>query len=253
VLPGVATSELEALNSGPPGPLPVQGLDGTTIGVRAAVTASALPQLGSDAVMVDLGLVSLLQVAPLSPSAADQVWLGPHAPRDAVAALTHAGLRPEAVQRSSAVFATLQHSGPALADDFLLAATLAALLIAIASTLATLGATTRERATELSSLEVAGIRRPVLLRSLGLESAILLGTALCGAVVGSVAAALAIPSLPELATGSFAPLSYSLPVPVIGAVTLITVAAVALAAGAVATVLVRRMSPLLLRAVTDET
>ena len=151
------------------------------------------------------------------------------------------------------MFTQLQRSGPALADDFLLVATIAALLVATASTLGALGATTRERATELASLEVAGVPRPALVRSLGLESAILILTALCGAGAGALAAAMAVPSLPELASASFAPVHYGLPAGVIAAV----------ARGrarrgrarrrrASPSVLLRRMSPALLRTAPDD-
>jgi hypothetical protein len=145
-----------------------------------------------------------------------------------------------------------KRSGPALADDFLLLATIAAPLVAAASTRGARAPTTRERATELVSLEVAGVPRPVLVRSLGIESAILLLTALCGVGVGALAAVMAVPSLPELTSASFAPLRYGLPGGVIAAVFVAVVAAVSLAAGAVTAVLVRRMSPLLLRTVPDD-
>jgi putative ABC transport system permease protein len=252
VLPAVVTSELESLNGGTGGALPAQGLDGDTVNLRPAVSTSALPRVGTDAAMVDLGLLSRAQTGPASPDTTDEVWLGPHAPGDALARLRAAGLKPTGVQRSSAVFAALQRSAPALADDFLLVATIAALLIAAASTLGALGATTRQRATELVSLEVAGVPRRTLVRSLGIESAILVGTALCGAVVGTLAAAIAGPSLPELDSATFAPLHHELPVGVIAVVVVVVVAAVALAAAMIALVLLRRMSPVLLRTLPDD-
>ncbi len=253
VLPAVTTSELESLNTGQVGPLPAQGLDANSIDVHPAVIVSALPRLGTDALMVDLGLFSHLQVGPTSPDATDEVWLGPQAPGDALARLRAAGLQPTGVQRSSTVFAQLQRSGPALADDFLLVATIAALLVATASTLGALGATLRERATELASLEVAGVPRPALIRSLGLESVILILTALCGAAAGALAAVMAVPSLPELSSASSVPLHYGLPAAVLAAVTVLVLAAVALAAAAVTAVLLRRMSPALLRTAPDDT
>jgi putative ABC transport system permease protein len=252
LVPVLATSQLEALNAGGVGPMPTQGLDGNNISVQPAASASALPSVGADALMVDLNLLTNLQAGPTSPDANDQVWLGPQAPADVLSRLRSAGLQPLTVQRSSAVFQQLERSGPALADDFLLVATIAALLVATASTLGALGATTRERATELSSLEVAGVPRPALVRSLGLESAILILSALCGAGAGALAAAMAIPSLPELASASFAPVHYGLPAGVIAAVALAVAVAVGLAAAGVAGVLLHRMSPSLLRTVPDD-
>jgi hypothetical protein len=252
VLPGVATSELESANAEVVGPLPAEGLDGNPISVHPVVVASALPRVGADAVMVDLGLLSDAQVAPTSPDTTDEVWLGPRAPADALARLRAAGLTLISVQRSSTVWAALQRSAPALADDFLLAATIAALIVAAASTLGALGAATRERATELVSLQVAGVPRSVLVRSLGIESAILMLTAMCGVGVGALAAVIAAPSLPELASASLAPLRYGLPASVIAAILAAVVIAVSLVAGAVTAVLVRRMSPALLRIAADE-
>ncbi len=255
VLPGVATAEVESLNGGSTAeaPVPIQGLDGNTLYAKPAVTASALPRMGSDAVLVDLDLLGRYQVNPTIPEAGDQVWLGPAAPANALARLRQAGLHIDSVQQASTVFAQMQHSGPALADDFLLLAAIAALVAAAVSTLGALGATTRQRATELTALEVGGIRRPVLARSLAVESAVLAVTALFGALAGVVAAIMAIPSLPELAAPSIVPLQYALPGGLVVAVSAIVLAAILLATAAVASVVLHRMSPLLLRTAPNET
>jgi putative ABC transport system permease protein len=251
-LPAVVTSQLASVNVGSGTSFTSNGLDGNSINVRPAVLASALPRIGADAELLDLDLLSNVQTGPTDPGLTDEVWLGPRAPSDAVARLRAAGLDPTTVDRSATVFTQLQRSGPALADDFLLVATLAALLVAAASTLGSLGATTRERATELTSLEVAGVPRPTLIAALGLESAILLLTALCGVGAGVIAALMAIPSLPELTSSSLAPLHYNLPVGVIALVAVVVILLVAVAAGAVAVILVRRMTPILLRTAPDD-
>lgn len=251
VLPVVATTGVVALESGP-GPATTLGLDGNNVDIRPAAVVSALPQVGPGAVMADLDFLSDEQTDPTTAGASTQVWLGPDAPAGAVNRLRAAGLRPVSVRRSSTAFAQLQRSGPAFADDFLLIATIAALLVAVASTLSTLGVTTRERATELASLEVAGIPRQVLVRSLALETVILILTAVCGAGAGALAAAMAVSSLPVLSAPSFAPLDFGLPVAVLAAVTLAVLAAVALTSTVVTGVLVRRMSPALLRTVPDD-
>jgi hypothetical protein len=251
-LPAVVTSELASLNVASGRSFSSVGLDGNAISLHPAVIASALPRIGADAALVDLNLLANLQTGPDVPGLVDEVWLGPRAPADAIARLRAAGLNPTGVARSSTVFAQLQHSGPALADDFLLVATLAALLVAAASTLGALGATTRERATELTSLEISGVPRSALIASLGLESAILVLTALCGLGAGVVATLMAVPSLPELTSATLAPLRYGLPVELIAGVTVVIIVLVALAAGTVAAVLVRRMSPALLRTAPDD-
>jgi hypothetical protein len=252
-LPVVATRTLQALNdAAATGTLPTQGLDGDSLDVRPVVTSSALPRVGADGVMADLDLLSRAQVRPAIPGASDQVWLGPAAPADALRRLRAAGLDPVSDSRAATVFGRLQKTAPAVADDFLLFATIAALLVAAASTLGALGATTRERATELASLEVAGVPRRTLARSLGLEFVILALSALCGAAAGVLAAAMAVPSLPSLPVAGLAPLHYGLPGTLLTVVTAVVIAAVALAAAAVTVVLLRRMSPALLRTAPDD-
>ncbi len=251
-IPGVATAELEQINSSGSGPLPTEGLDGDPIGIAATASATALPRVGADALLVDLPLLARAQVGPTSPYITDEVWLGSRTPAHVLARLRAAGLHPTAVASSAQVFAALQRTAPALADDFLLFAAIAALLVAAASTLGALGATTRERATELTSLHVAGVGRPALARALGLETVILLLTAVCGAGAGVLAARLAVPSLPELVTAQLAPLSDALPPLPIVIVSLTVIAAVALASSAVGAVLFARMSPALLRTAPDD-
>jgi hypothetical protein len=251
-LPAVVTRELASVNAASGSSFSTSGLDGNSITVHPVAFASALPRLGADAALLDLDLLSNTQTAPTDPGLTDEVWLGPRAPRDAVSRLRAAGLSPTTIERSSTVFNRLQHSGPALADDFLLVATLAALLVAAVSTLSSFGATTRERATELTSLEVAGVPRSTLVASLVIESAILVLTALCGAGAGVIAALLAIPALPELTSRTLAPLRYTLPGSTIAAVAVAVLLLVALAAAAVAVVLVRRMTPILLRTAPDD-
>jgi putative ABC transport system permease protein len=245
VLPAAVTSEIEEIN-GIAG-VRIAGLDGNTLAVDSTVTATALPRVGANAAMVDLDLLSRSQVGPTIPDTADQVWLGPAAPSDAIARLQAAGLRIDRIETASAVLHQLDQSAPALADDFLLVATIVALLAAAASTLGALGANTRQRATELTALELTGVPRSVLARSLAWESAVLALTALFGVAGGVLAAIMAIPSLPELGTQALIPLQYGLPGGLVAAVSAAVVAVILLATAAVATVLVRRMSPILLR------
>jgi putative ABC transport system permease protein len=255
VLPGAVSTELESINDAntSTGTIPSQGLDGTTLSVHPAVSASAIPRLGDDALLVNLTLLSRAQVNPTSPDAVDQVWLGPSAPANALARLRDAGLTIDSVDRASTVFQALQRSGPALADDFMLVATIVALLAAAASTLGAVGATARQRATELAVLEVSGIRRRVLARSLALESVVLALTALFGTAAGILAALMAIPSLPELANPSLVPLHYGLPGGLVALVTAAVILTVLVSTGAVALFLIRRMSPLLLRTAPNDT
>jgi putative ABC transport system permease protein len=254
-LPGAVTSTVQLLNGGatPHAPVPSQGLDGTTLNVNPVVTASALPRVGANAVMVDLDLLSRFQENPTTPYTSDEVWLGPAAPRDSLARLQAEGLRVDSVQTASAAIRQVDRSGPALADDFLLVATIVALVAAAASILGALGATTRQRATELTALEIGGIRRRVLARSLAIESLVLVATALFGIGAGVLAAVMAIPSLPELGSPALIPLQYALPGGLLVVVSAAAVVAVLLATAAVALILIHRMSPLLLRTAPNDT
>jgi hypothetical protein len=253
-IPGIPTGVLESINGASltGGSVPNQGLDGSTLNIRPVATASAIPRLGSDAVLVDLRVLRRVQVNPTISQASDQVWLGPAAPSDAITRLQRAGLQIDQVQLASTVFGGLQRSGPALADDFLLLATIAALLAAAASTLGALGATIRQRATELTALEVGGVSRLVLARSLAIETGVMVLTALFGAVAGVVAAAMAIPSLPVLASPSLVPLHYGLPVGLLVLVSVAAIVVVVAASAGVSVVLVRRMSPVLLRTAPND-
>lgn len=254
-LPAVATSEVESLNgaSSSEGSIPAQGIDGNTVYVTPVATASALPRVGGNAVMVDLDLLSRLQTAPTYADATDQVWLGPAAPTNALARLQAAGLRVDGVQRFSSVLAQAQRSGPALADDFLLVATVAALLAAAASTLGAVGTTTRQRATELAAFEVAGVSRRTLAGSLAVEAAVLALTTVAGTAAGILAAVMAVPSLPELSGAPLIPLQYGVPAGPVAAVSGAVLATILLSCAAVAAVLITRTSPSLLRTAPDET
>jgi putative ABC transport system permease protein len=251
VIPEIGGSEVQyaAAESDETGRLNDAGLDGNPITVRPLISATALPRLGSSGQMADLDLLERAQVGSTSPDVTDEVWLGPHAPADAVARLRAAGLRVTGVQRASSVIRAGRHTGPALAYDFMLLATLVALLVAAVGTFSVLAAGTRQRATELTSLEVSGVPRPLLRRSLAYEAAILAFTALFGAAAGAVGAAIAIPSLPQLGTASHAPLSYGLPVLLILTVALVAVIVVLGATAIAARGILSRMSPSLLRAV----
>src|SRR6202000_3173238 len=107
-----------------------------------------------------------------------------------------AGLQIEHVERSSTIISQGQHTGPALAYDFMLLATIVALLVAAVGTFSVLAAGGRQRATEMVALEVTGVRRSILARSLAIEAGILALTALFGVAAGAGSAAIALPSLP---------------------------------------------------------
>ena len=216
VLPAVAGSPGRAGHRGHG--LAEQGLDGNTIdrasGDHRDSAAAARLQRG----VRRSGTLERSQVRPTFGQASAQVWLGPSAPADAVSRLRAAGLQIDAVDRSSTLISQAGHSGPALAYDFMLLATLVALLVAAVGTFSVLAAGSRQRATEMVALEVTGVRRSILARSLAIEAAILALTALFGVMAGAGTAAIVLPSLPQLAAPTDTPLSYALPVLLILAV-----------------------------------
>lgn len=254
VLPAVAGGQAESLavNGGQQGTLPVQGLDSNTITVRPVIAAAALPRIGPGGVFVDLGTLERAQTGPTFAVTSEQVWLGPQAPPNAVSRLRTAGLHIDQVQRSSTLISETQHTGPALAYDFMLLATLVALLVAAVGTFSLLAAGGRQRATEMIALEVTGVRRGILARSLGIEAGILALTALFGVAAGAGTAAIALPSLPQLAEPTGAPLSYALPALLILAVALGAVLVVMVATALAARGILTSMSPSLLRAAADD-
>ncbi len=96
------------------------------------------------------------------------------------------------------------------------------------------------------------MRRAILARSLAIEAGILALTALFGVAAGAGTAAIALPSLPQLAAPTTTPLSYALPVSLLLAVAsgavLLVMAATALAARGILT----SMTPTLLRNAADD-
>ena len=250
VLPAAVTTEDATLNGAilPSSQVPVEGLDGNTLEVHAVVEPAALPAVGSNAVLVDLRLAQLSQTEPSIAETSYQVWLAPGASSGLVARLQAQGLRVTATERAATVLSALNRQGPALADDFLLLAAAAALLLGVAATIAAFGGATRQRATEMVALEAAGIPRRSLVMSLLGETLVLVVACVLGAVAGLIGVALALHSLPELATAPGGPiLRYGLP---LGAVTIVFgVVLSASFAGAVTAqmVVVRRMTPRLLR------
>ena len=233
VLPAVVTTEEEAVNSGGGSnpSIPFQGLDGVTLNARAVAIASTLPQLGSDSLVVSLDLLELSQTAGTIPGTSYQVWLGADAPRDVVAQLDSRGLTVTSIRRSSTIAGVLDRSGPALADDYLVVATVVALLLAGISTLAILMGDARGRAEEYAALELSGVRRRSAAWSFAGELGALVVTGLFGAVAGIVAVRIALPSLPEFATtpAVFPPLDFTLPAALLAAVTGCFIAVVTLA------------------------
>ncbi|HVU91006.1 MAG TPA: FtsX-like permease family protein, partial [Jatrophihabitans sp.] len=141
------------------------------------------------------------------------VWLGPHAPSDAVQRLTAAGLIVQDRTTESARQATLGRQGPALGLLLLLACAIAAAVLAVGGTAVAVLADARRRSFELAALRVVGVGRRTLRRSAVAEQLLLLGAAvLLGLPSGYVAARLVLPVVPEFSDPTPVTLRYSPPV-----------------------------------------
>ena len=185
-------------------------IDDTGAAATYAVVASppVLPGVLDEGVLVDL--TGLREQLPAFDSEASwTVWLGPHAPRDAVARLRAAGLVIEDGPSASGRLAELRRQGPALALRLLVVCAIVGSILAVGGTAIAIASTGRRRTFELASLRAVGIRRRTLLRAGILEQLLLLGAAvLLGVPAGYLAARWALPSVPEFADITPVHLSY---------------------------------------------
>ncbi|AMM21474.1 hypothetical protein AX769_16705 [Frondihabitans sp. PAMC 28766] len=157
-------------------------------------------------VVLDFGVVADLtalrtQLPEFDGEASWQVWLGPHAPPDAVTLLKRQGLTVESVSTTSAREADYARQAPGLSLLLLLLASFIGAFLAMGATAVSIAATSRRRSYEMAALRVLRIPRAALYRAAVLEQAILLGGAtVIGLPAGIVAALVALPLLPGFAT-----------------------------------------------------
>ena len=141
------------------------------------------------------------------------VWLGPHAPADAVARLKRAGLIVQNERSAAARVDELSRQGPALGLLLLLVCAIAAAVLAVGGTAVALLADARRRSFELAALRVVGVPHKTLSRSAVVEQCLLLGAGvLLGLPSGYVAAALVLPVVPEFSDATPVVLRYGPPV-----------------------------------------
>lgn len=205
-LPVLLTADATATTSTPPF---VNDLTRAQIDLARVATVRRVPRLLGSGGLADLtaARASLPAFEQLS---RQEVWLGPHAPPDALARLQRAGLvlgTPDSVREH---VRSLRQQGPALALQLFLFASFACTGLALAATVLALAAAGRRRSFELAALRTIGVRRRSLLGACLGEQLILLGTGLLlGVVPGLVAARVALPHLAEFADASPVPLTYA--------------------------------------------
>lgn len=198
-IPAVATHQAIAAPSLLPDPPQLLDASNTTANFRIARYVSVLPAVLDDGVMMDVRYLSS-ELPAFTTEATWQVWIGPHAPPDAVARLRAAGFEVEGVQQVSTRIGELSRQGPALALLLLLACAIAGAVLAVGGTAISVSAGSRRRSYEIAALEAVGVRRQSLLRAGVIEQLLLLGTAVVlGVPTGLIAARLAMPVIPEFA------------------------------------------------------
>lgn len=172
------------------------GVNGDGQLLHVVGTASVLPRLLGDGVLVDLdNAVGLSD--PAKNQARDQVWLSPDAPAGIEAALVAAGLRIDGRDQLADATATQLRELTTRGASVAVSLAYAGLLLSLLALVAARGADVRRRRTDWSSLRDAGlalgtVRRLALIEVAGPP---LLGTVL-GLVSGIVALVLSAPRLP---------------------------------------------------------
>ncbi|HET6210762.1 MAG TPA: FtsX-like permease family protein, partial [Jatrophihabitans sp.] len=215
------------LVTGPIAPDPLLVVDASQSSAELAVSATVrvLPSVLNEGVLVDLAGIRR-QLPNFDSEANWTIWLGPHAPPDALQRLRSAGLVVQAGQTEAGRVTELGRQGPALALRLLVVCAIAGSVLAVGGTAIAIASTGRRRSFELASLRALGISRRVLLRSSVIEQLLLLGAAVVlGVPAGYLAARLAMPSIPEFADATPVQLHYE---PALLGVLLFTLAFVAL-------------------------
>jgi len=203
-VPAVVTGKLEQLDppSQPDESISLQDFDGNPLTVRAIAVVPTLPMLGTNGALVDLGLAERALTGPVVDST-EQVWLAKTASPAILSRLRSLGVTTGSTTSASTRLATLDRGGTALAYDLVLILSPVAALLALAAMTFEAVTAGRGRRLELRSLRLVGVPGRAVRRSLLLEQAVVLATALVvGAATGVAGLALALPSLPEFATGT---------------------------------------------------
>jgi putative ABC transport system permease protein len=217
-LPVIVTPSSAGFSSGDGGPL-VAGLDAATIPGRTFGEVTALPGVGTDAVLSDLGTAELFLSGPLTRDV-PEVWLSSHPPAGIFRRLHAQGIKVTATQTTAEAIGALSHDGISLAYLLYLIAAIASGALVIGATAFAMVAAARRRAHELAAVRALGVQARALRRALSLEQAIVMGLGLLtGMGAGVGAAAVALRSVPEFSgAGAGLPLDLGLP-PVVVVVT----------------------------------
>jgi putative ABC transport system permease protein len=180
-------------------PEPAQMIDG--LGTVATFTVQqqtrVLPNVLDSGLIVNLTFLRGL-LPDFDNEAIWTVWLGPHAPPDALARLRAAGLTLQQEHTTRSRVIELGRQAPALSLFVLLACAIIGSVVAVGGAAVAISASARRRSFETAALRVVGVPRRALYRGGLLEQLLLLGAAVVlGVPAGVLAARLAMPVIPE--------------------------------------------------------
>lgn len=208
-IPVVATRPAVVSGSDAPSVLAMTDVTQTSATFVVRQYARVLPGVLDDGLMMDVNYLSQ-QLPAFAGEATWSVWIGRHAPSDAVSRLRAAGLIVQSVKTERSRVIVLGRQGPALALLLLLGCAVAGTVLAVGGTAISVSASSRRRSYELAALRTIGISRRTLLRAGVYEQLLLLGTAVVlGVPGGLLAARLAIPAIPEFSDATPVSLRYT--------------------------------------------
>jgi hypothetical protein len=217
LVPAVVTNVVASLSGGGPTgstQYSVLNLDGSSLNINGAMQVAALPEVGTNAVMVDLTDALRNESLPDIYST-KQVWLSAAAGSGAaiLKRLGRDGIRVLSTHSASAMELEFALDGPTLAFELFVVVGLESALLATGSMLYAVAADTRQRAIEAVALSSVGLPRRSLVAAIAGELGIVCVTGLAaGALAGIAAAHFSLPSVPEFTGLSPGPtLMFALP------------------------------------------
>ncbi len=190
----------------------VSDFTNTTLAYHVARTVNPLPVQLDNGAIADLDYLRST-LPDFARESTWTVWLGRHAPRDAVQRLTRAGLLVQSRRTAGARSAQLAREGPALGLLLLLVCAVAAAVLGVGGTAVSVLSQARRRSYEFAALRAVGVRVRSLRRSAVTEQALLLGVGvILGVPAGYLAADLVLPVVPEFSDLTPVVLRYEPPV-----------------------------------------
>src|SRR5262249_36543613 len=198
-LPVVARGTAVISGSLTPVPPEMTDADNTVATFSVRQWAPVLPVVLDRGLMANLTFVRAV-LPGFDTEANWMIWLGPHAPPDAIARLRAAGLTLQHENTTRSRIIQLGRQAPALSLFLLLACAIIGSVVAVGGPAIAITASARRRSHETAALRVVGVPARALYRGAVLEQVLLLGAAvILGLPAGALAARLALPVIPQFA------------------------------------------------------